>query len=44
MFNIVKRYYEMKLYSVDDVAKFVRVGKLTPEQYKEITGQDFVVV
>lgn len=41
MFKIVKRYYDMGIYSADDVGKFVMSGRLTAEQYKTITGQDY---
>lgn len=41
MFKIVKRYFDKGIYSVDDVKKFVRVGKITEEQFKEITGEDY---
>jgi len=39
-FKVVKRYYDMGIYSKDNVKVFVRVEKLTPEQYKEITGEE----
>ena len=42
MFAIVKRYYDKGIYSKEDVKVFVRVGKLTETQYKEITGEDYV--
>lgn len=41
MFAIVKRYYDRHIYDDMDVAKFVKAGKLTKEEYKEITGKDF---
>ena len=41
MFKIVKRYYDKGIYSKEDVAVFVKAGKITPEQYKEITGEDY---
>lgn len=41
MFKIVKRYYDKGIYSKEDVATFVRAGKITPEQYKEITWEDY---
>lgn len=41
MFKIVKRYYEKGIYSKEDVAKFVKAGKITAEQYKEIVGEDY---
>ena len=42
MFAIVKRYYVKGIYSKEDVKVFVRAGKLTEAQYKEITGEDYV--
>lgn len=44
MFNIVKRFFDKGIYTADDVKQFVKSGKLTPEQYQEITGQDYEVV
>ena len=41
MFKIVKRYFDKGIYDVDDVKKFVRVGKITEEQFKEITGEEY---
>lgn len=43
MFAIVKRYYDKDIYSNEDVKKFVLAGKITPEQYKEITGEEYKV-
>lgn len=43
MFAIVKRYYDKGIYSNEDVKKFVLAGKITPEQYKEITGEEYKV-
>lgn len=46
-YTIVKRYYNYikydgtRMYSKEQVAKFVEYGKLTNEQYKEITGDDY---
>lgn len=42
MFAIVKRYYDKGIYSNEDVKKFVLAGKITPEQYKEITGEEYI--
>ena len=39
MFAIVKRYYDLGIYDNADVAKFVRAGKITAEQFAEITGE-----
>ena len=41
MFDIVKRFYDRSIYSADDVKKFVLSGKITADEYKEITGIDF---
>lgn len=41
MYKSVKRYYDKGIYSNEDVAKFVRAGKLTPEEYKKITGEEY---
>lgn len=46
-YAIVKRYYNYikydgsRMYSKEQVSKFVEYGKLTKEQYKEITGEDY---
>ena len=39
MFPIVKRYYDKGIYDNADVAKFVIAGKLTAEEYTQITGE-----
>ena len=41
MFDIVKRFYDRKIYNAEDVKKFVLSGKITDDEYKEITGIDF---
>lgn len=41
MFDKVKRFYDMGLYSRVQVAQFVRKGKLTAKEYKEITGEKY---
>lgn len=43
MFKIVKRYFEKGLYSAEDVAKFVKAGKLTAEEYETITGKEYAI-
>lgn len=39
MYAIVKRYYNKGFYSKEDVAKFVVAGKITAEEYEQITGE-----
>ena len=41
MFDVVKRFYDRKIYSAEDVKKFVLSGKITADEYKEITDIDF---
>lgn len=41
MFKIVKRYFDKGIYSKEKVAKFVAAGKLTAEEYKEITCEEY---
>lgn len=40
-YKTVKRYYDKGLYTEADVAVFVRTGKITKEEYKEITGEGY---
>ena len=39
MFEKVKKFYDMGLYTKEQVAQFVEKGKLTPEEYEQITGE-----
>lgn len=38
MFDKIKRFYDMGLYSAEMVYKFVGKGVITEEQYSAITG------
>ena len=40
LYNTVTRYYP-KYYSKEDVKVFVAAVKLTAEEYKEITGDEY---
>ena len=40
LYNTVSRYYP-KYYSKEDVKVFVAAGKITEEEYKEITGDKY---
>lgn len=41
LYNVVKRYYSKGFYTDDDVKVFVVAGKITNDEYKEITGEDY---
>ena len=38
MYDKVKKFYDMGLYNETRVYEFVKKGKLTEEEYKEIVG------
>lgn len=40
-FDIANRNYQLNLYGKLEVAKFVDAKKITPEQYKLITGDEY---
>lgn len=40
-YKTVKNFYDSGLYTKDQVAVFVAKGKITPEQYEEITGEAY---
>ena len=42
LYKTVKKYYDMGFYKKEHVALFVKKGKLTAEEYKLITGEDYV--
>lgn len=41
-YSNIKRFYERKLWTKSMVGDAVFAGKITEEQYKEITGEDYV--
>ena len=41
MFDKVKRYYDLGLYTKQMVAQFVAKGKLTADEYEAITGKPY---
>lgn len=41
MFKVVKRYYDMGLYTKENVKVFVVAGRLTAEDYRLITGDEY---
>ena len=40
-FEQIKRNYDRKLWNKQQVRLCVRKGLITPEQYKEITGENY---
>lgn len=42
MYEKVKRFYSLGLYTAEQVAQFVLRGKLTPEEYAQITGTEYM--
>lgn len=40
-YDKIKRYYDGGYYTVDQVRSFVKVGKITEEEFTEITGQEY---
>jgi len=43
MYNYIKEYYDLTLYTRDDVKIFVKANWITAEDYKTITSIDYVV-
>ena len=43
MYKIIKRFYDRGIYSAEDVGVFVTSGKITVEQYEEITGKEYEI-
>lgn len=42
-FEKIKRYYDKGLYTIDQVKVFVQVGKITEEEFRMITGEDYII-
>ena len=41
MFGKIKRFFDLKLYTKKQIHQFAEKGVITPEQYKQITGEDY---
>ncbi|KKB24945.1 XkdX family protein [Staphylococcus carnosus] len=41
-FDTIKRYYEKNCYTKEDVFFYTEENCITEEQYKEITGEEFL--
>lgn len=42
MGDLVIKYFKMGIYKVDDLPLFVSAAFITADQYKEITGEEYV--
>ena len=42
MFDLINDYYSQGFYSAEDIKIFVQNNDITLEQYKEITGEDYI--
>lgn len=42
MFEKIKKFYNMGLWTKEQVRSAVDKGAITPEEYKEITGEEHV--
>lgn len=41
-YNLLKRYYDMKIYTDENMKVFVACRWITAEEYQEITGSIYV--
>ncbi len=41
MFEKIKRFFNLKLYTAKQIRQFCTKGVITPEQYKQITGEEY---
>lgn len=41
MFEKIKKFYDLGLYTDAQVAMFVKKGIISPEQYTDITGKEY---
>ncbi len=41
MFEKIRKFYNLGLYSKEQVGQFVDKGKITAEQYEQITGEPY---
>lgn len=43
LFNLIKEYYDMGLYTKDQLKVFVQAGMITAQQYQEICGEPYAI-
>ncbi|GAA0106715.1 hypothetical protein UT300013_33390 [Paraclostridium sordellii] len=40
-FEMAKKYFDLKIYKVDDVKLFVQAERITKKQFKQITNENY---
>lgn len=40
MFELIRKYFRMGIYTEQDLSNFVTTGQITPEQAEEIKGAE----
>lgn len=40
-FDTINKYYQLGKYTIDQVKVFVKAGRITKEEFKIITGEDY---
>lgn len=43
-FEMAKKYFDLKIYKVDDVRLFVKAERITKAQFTEITKESFDII
>lgn len=41
MFEKIKKFFKLKIYTVKQIRQFCEKGVITPEQFTEITGEEY---
>ena len=41
MFEKIKRFFNLRLYTKKQIRQFAEKGVITPKQYKQITGEEY---
>ena len=41
MFEKIKRFFNLKIYTVKQIRQFCNKGVITPEQFTKITGEEY---
>lgn len=41
MFDKIKKFFNLKIYTVKHIREFCKRGVITPEQFYEITGEKY---